>query len=297
MGQQAVRVGVVDIGTNSMRLLIRDEDREYGRWVEVTGLGRGVDATGRLSEEAMERTVPVLRGFGEQMTALGVERRSAVATSATRDAANREQFLDRAEKALGFRPDVISGVEEGLLAFDGATSDLLVSGPEMVTDIGGGSTEFVMYDTVFSIDMGSVRLTDRMSKEYPLSDKAWEEAMEMAWSAFDEVRGVAIGTHIGVAGTWTSLAAIAQELARYDDARVHGYVLDELGLDRVVDMLCDMTLGEIEAIPSLDPKRAPVIRAGSIVAHAVMGVLDVEETVISVRDTLDGLALQLLDVT
>ena len=297
MGQQAVRVGVVDIGTNSMRLLIRDEDREYGRWVEVTGLGRGVDAAGRLSKEGMERTIEVLRRFGVQMSALGVERKAAIATSATRDAANKGVFLERAEKALGVLPDVVSGVEEGLLAFDGATSDLVVPQPAMVTDIGGGSTEFVMYDTVFSIDMGSVRLTDRMSSEYPLGDEEWEEAMEMAWSAFDDVRGVEIGTHIGVAGTWTSLAAIARDLPRYDNIDVHGYVLHELELDRVVDMLCDMTLAEIEAIPSLDPKRVPVIRAGSIVAHAVMGVLDIDQTVISVRDTLDGLAMQLLDVT
>jgi exopolyphosphatase / guanosine-5'-triphosphate,3'-diphosphate pyrophosphatase len=292
-----VRVGVVDIGTNSMRLLVRDEDREYGRWVEVTGLGRGVDATGNLSDEAMERTLQVLGEFGERMSGLSVESRAAMATSATRDAANRDTFLDRAEAALGARPEVISGVEEGLLAFDGATSDLLVAEPVMVTDIGGGSTEFVMYDTVLSVDMGSVRLTDRMSGNYPLGDADWEQATEMAWAAFDDARGLEIGTHIGVAGTWTSLAAIARDLPRYDDAEVHGLVLHQADLDRVVDMLCDMTFEEIEAIPALDPKRAPVIRAGSIVAHAVMGVLDIEETVISVRDTLDGLAMQLLDVT
>lgn len=292
-----MRVGVVDIGTNSMRMLIRDDDREYGRWVEVTGLGRGVDATGRLSDEAVERTVKVLHRFGVQMTALGVERRSAIATSATRDAANREMFLDRAKKALGVRPEVISGVSEGLLAFDGAMSDLLVEEPVVVTDIGGGSTEFVRSDTVISIDMGSVRLTDRMSTDYPLADSDWEEAMAMAWDAFDEVRGIEISSHIGVAGTWTSLAAMAQALPHYDRGKVHGYALHELELDRVVDMLCDMTLAEIEAIPSLDPNRAPVMRAGAIVAHAVMGVLDIEETIISERDTLDGLAMQLLDVT
>jgi exopolyphosphatase/guanosine-5'-triphosphate,3'-diphosphate pyrophosphatase len=289
-----VRVGVVDIGTNSMRLLIRDEDREHGRWVEVTGLGRGVDATGSLSDEAIDRTVRVLEGFGRRMTELNVESRAAIATSATRDAQNRVTFLDLAERALEVRPEVISGVDEGLLAFDGATSDLVVAEPVMVTDIGGGSTEFVMYDTVLSIDMGSVRLTDRMSSEYPLGDAAWEDAMEMAWAAFDDARGLVIGTHIGVAGTWTSLAAIVRELPGYDDADVHGHVVQQADLDRVVDMLCDMTLEEIRAIPSLDPKRAPVIRAGSIVAHAVMGVLDIDETLISVRDTLDGLAMQLL---
>ena len=292
-----MRVGVVDIGTNSMRLLIRDEDREYGRWVEVTGLGRGVDETKQLSEEAMERTLAVLRKFGLQMTALGVEKRKSVATSAAREARNREEFLDRAETALGVRPEVISGVEEGLLAFDGATSDLVVPAPVLVTDIGGGSTEFVMHDTVFSVDMGSVRLTDRMSDVYPLPEKDREIAMEIAWDAFREIANDEFVTHVGVAGTWTSLAAIAQNLPRYDSRKVHGYVLHELELDRVIDMLCDMTLEEIEAIPSLDPKRAPVIRAGAMVAHAVMGVLWIEETIISERDTLDGLAIGLLDVT
>jgi len=292
-----VRVGVVDIGTNSMRLLIRDADREYGRWVEVTGLGRGVDQTKQLSDDAMERTLVALRKFGVQMTALGVEQRKAMATSAARDARNREEFLDRAEAALGVRPDVISGVEEGLLAFDGATSDLSVPDPILVTDIGGGSTELVMYDTVFSVDMGSVRLTDRMSDVYPLPEKDWEMAMEMAWDAFQDIANDELVTHVGVAGTWTSLAAIAQDLPRYDSRKVHGYLLHEFELDRVIDMLCDMTLHEIEAIPSLDPRRAPVIRAGAMVAHAVTGVLHIEETFISERDTLDGLAMQLLDVT
>jgi exopolyphosphatase / guanosine-5'-triphosphate,3'-diphosphate pyrophosphatase len=296
MGQPPVRVGVVDIGTNSMRLLIRDEDREYGRWVEVTGLGRGVDETKHLSEEAMDRTLAVLHKFGVQMRALEVEARSAVATSAAREALNRDQFLDQAEKALGVRPEVISGVQEGLLAFDGATSDFVVAEPVLVTDIGGGSTEFVMYDTVFSVDMGSVRLTDRMSDVYPLPDPDFEEAMGMAWDAFDGIVTDEFVTHVGVAGTWTSLAAIAQDLPKYESRKVHGSVLHEVELDRVIDMLCDMTLPEIEAIPSLDPKRAPVIRAGAIVARAVMGVLWIDETIISERDTLDGLAMGLLDV-
>jgi exopolyphosphatase/guanosine-5'-triphosphate,3'-diphosphate pyrophosphatase len=292
-----MRVGVVDIGTNSMRLLIRDEDQEYGRWVEVTGLGRGVDETKQLSDEAMERTLTILGEFGLRMAALGVEKRKAVATSAAREARNREEFLDRVETALGVRPEVISGVEEGLLAFDGATSDLVVPEPVLVTDIGGGSTEFVMYDTVFSVDMGSVRLTDRMSDVYPLPEREFDKAMELAWEAFRDIANDEFVTHVGVAGTWTSLAAIAQDLSRYDPEKVHGYMLHELELDRVVDMLCGMTLEEIEAIPSLDPNRAPVIRAGAMVAHAVMGVLWIEETIISERDTLDGLAMGLLDVT
>lgn len=292
-----MRVGVVDIGTNSMRLLITDGIQEVGRWVEVTGLGKGVDASGRLDGDAVDRTIEVLGRFGEIMDREGVERRAAMATSASRDAVNREEFLERAETALGVRPEVISGDKEGLLAFDGATTDFLLEEPVWVSDIGGGSTEIVMYDDGYSIQMGSVRLTDRMSSTYPLPERDYEKAMSLAWSAFQGLDFGEVATHIGAAGTWTSLAAIAQDLPAYDPVEVHGYWLDTLDLDGVVDLLCHMTLEEIEAIPSLDPKRAPVIRAGAMVAHAVVGALGVDTTLISVKDTLDGVAMHLLDVT
>lgn len=292
-----MKVGVVDIGTNSMRLLVTDGVQEVGRWVEVTGLGKGVDASGRLDGDAVERTIEVLRRFGERMDREGVERRAAIATSASRDAVNREEFLERTESALGVRPEVISGGREGILAFDGATADFLLEEPVRVSDIGGGSTEVVMYDEGLSIQMGSVRLTERMSSVYPLPDKDYEEAMSLAWASFQEFDFGEVATHIGVAGTWTSLAAIAQDLPAYDPVKVHGYWLDTLDLDGVVDFLCDMTFEEIEAIPSLDPKRAPVIRAGAMVADAVVEALGVDITLISVKDTLDGLAMELLDVT
>jgi exopolyphosphatase/guanosine-5'-triphosphate,3'-diphosphate pyrophosphatase len=292
-----MRVGVVDMGTNSMRLLIRDEDREYGRWVEVTGLGRGVDGTGKLSEEGIERTLPVLERFGVKMTDFAVERRYAMATSATRDASNRKAFLDPAWAALGVRPEVISGGREGILAFDGATADFRVEAPIWVSDIGGGSTEIVMHDDGFSIQMGSVRLTDRISPVYPLPKADREKATEIAEAAFAGYYFGEVATHIGVAGTWTSLAAIAQDLPFYEGMKVHGYQLGTHVLEGVVDLLCDMTLEEIEAIASLDPRRAPVIRAGAIVARAVVGTLDVDSTLISVKDTLDGAAMELLDVT
>jgi exopolyphosphatase/guanosine-5'-triphosphate,3'-diphosphate pyrophosphatase len=292
-----VKVGVVDIGTNSMRLLITDGVTEFGRWVEVTGLGRGVDASGQLSEDAMERTLAVLRRFGSHMTALDVEKRYAMATSATREASNRVEFLDRAEQALSVRPEVISGTREGLLSFDGAEADFVVDEPIVVSDIGGGSTELAIYDEIMSIWMGSVRLTDRMSSAYPLPVPEFEEAMEMAQTPFRGIDFDFVATHIGVAGTWTSLAAIAQDLPRYESSKVHGYWLDTLELDRVVDMLCGMTLGEIEAIPSLDPNRAPVIRGGAMVAHAVAGSIGLDTTLISVKDSLDGAALELLGLT
>jgi exopolyphosphatase/guanosine-5'-triphosphate,3'-diphosphate pyrophosphatase len=245
----------------------------------------------------MERTLAVLRRFGSHMTALDVEKRYAMATSATREASNRVEFLDRAEQALSVRPEVISGTREGLLSFDCAEADFVVDEPIVVSDIGGGSTELAIYDEIMSIWMGSVRLTDRMSSAYPLPVPEFEEAMEMAQTPFRGIDFDFVATHIGVAGTWTSLAAIAQDLPRYESSKVHGYWLDTLELDRVVDMLCGMTLGEIEAIPSLDPNRAPVIRAGAMVAHAVAGSIGLDTTLISVKDSLDGAALELLGLT
>jgi len=292
-----MRVGVVDIGTNSMRLLITDDEEEVGRWVEVTGLGRGVDRTGRLSEDAMAQTLEALEVFGERMTALGVEARAAVATSATRDASNRKVFLDRAELALGVRPEVISGGREGILSFDGATADFDVNEPIWVSDIGGGSTEIVMYDDGFSLQMGSVRLSDRLAAGFPLTSAEYRRATHMAISALSQLDFGEVGTHIGTAGTWTSLAAIAQELPGYDGESVHGYRLDNRELDALVDYLCGITLEETAAIPSLDPRRAPVIRCGAIVARAVVDVLGVETTVVSLKDSLDGLAKELRALT
>jgi exopolyphosphatase/guanosine-5'-triphosphate,3'-diphosphate pyrophosphatase len=280
-----------------MRLLITDGVTEFGRWVEVTGLGRGVDATGRLSEDAMDRTLAALRKFGLQMTTLGVEKRYAMATSASRDASNRDEFLDRAEQALGVRPEVISAAREGRLSFDGAEADFAVDDPILVSDIGGGSTELVIHDEVMSIQMGSVRLADRMSSLYPLPEREWEKAMEMARAPFQGIGFDFVATHIGVAGTWTSLAAIAQDLPRDEPSKVHGFWLDTFGLDELVDSLCAMTLEEIEAIPSLDARRAPVIRAGAMVAHAVAGSIGLDATLISLKDSLDGAALDLLGLT
>ncbi len=285
---------MVDIGTNSMRLLITDGTEVFGRWVEVTGLGQGVDETGVLSEEAMDRTVAALGRFGGQMAVAGVDARAAIATSATRDASNREQFLNRAELALGVRPEVISGGREGILSFDGATIDFDVEGPVWVSDIGGGSTEIVMYDDGYSIQLGSVRLTERLGAGFPLTTSELRRARHLAAAALTGYEFGEVVTHIGVAGTWTSLVAISLDLDPYDDEAVHGRVLTTTELNRLVEFRAGLTLEQTEAIASLDPRRAPVIRCGAIVAEAVVEVLGVDSTLISVKDSLDGLAAELL---
>jgi len=289
-------VGVVDIGTNSMRLLITDGETELGRWVEVTGLGRGLDSSGSLSEDAIARTIEILEKYGQMMDRHGVEKSLAIATSASRDAANREAFFDRAESALGVRPTLISGDTEGRYAFAGATGDLELERPIIVTDIGGGSTEFVTADTVRSVDMGTVRLGDRSLPRRPPSQSELAEAMFTTDQAFGEVRVGDVGSHVGVAGTWTSLAAIGLELDSYDRDAVHGsrLTIDDIG--DLVARLSKMTIEQTRRIPSLDPKRAPVILPGAIIARAVMGTLGVDETIVSESDTLDGAAMELIGI-
>lgn len=288
-------VGVVDIGTNSMRLLITDGTTETGRWVEVTGLGRGVDDRGALSEEAMARTLRVLARYGRLMTDHQVGRRAAIATSATRDASNRDEFLTRATDALGVRPEVVTGRREGSLAYAGALLDLEPGATPTVSDIGGGSTEFVTANRTLSVDIGSVRLTDRMLAERPASPGDVRRARDHVLELFAEV-GIVEDELVGVAGTWTSLAAVDLDLAMYDRERVHHHRLTRASLDRLVERLAEMTIVETAAIPSLDPARAPVILAGSVVAECVLEVTGAPSALVSERDTLDGLAAALMDL-
>jgi exopolyphosphatase/guanosine-5'-triphosphate,3'-diphosphate pyrophosphatase len=258
-----VKVAAVDIGTNSMRLLvvhlIGGGLAELGRYERVTGLGRGVDATGELSEEAMDRTLLALSEFGGRMREMGVERRRAVATSASRDARNREMFFDRAELALGVRPEVISGDEEAALAFGGATSRTGEPAPHLVIDIGGGSTEFVTIEGGRSFDVGSVRLTDRVLTARPAPPGQVGASRALVAEMFLPVTPF-VGSVIGVAGTWTSLARIHHG----DSNLVRLSLADITGL---VERLSGLTEEQTAALPGLDPARAPVILAGAVIAE------------------------------
>lgn len=283
----------VDIGTNSMRLLIVDADGvELGRWATVTGLGRGLDASGRLAPEAIDRTVDVLAEYGRLAAEAGVTRARAVATSASRDAANRDEFFDRAEAALGFRPELIGGNEEAVLSYLGATSDTDRPAPYVVIDIGGGSTEFVWESdgavTGHSIDIGSVRLTDRLLGHRPVAFDELEDAARHVAALFDSVPVPSVGTAIGVAGTWTSLGAIAQDLAVYDREKVHDWPLGRAEVERLIGLFASQSVEETAAIPAIDPARAPVILAGAVIARETMRHLATLEVVVSERDLLDG---------
>lgn len=291
-----MNVGVVDIGTNSMRLLITDGLVEAGRWSVVTGLGKGVDATGLLSDAAMEKTLLTLSDFGRLMDDHRVERRVAIATSASREAANREVFFDQAESAIGVRPALISGEQEAKMAYKGALSGVDGAQPVLVSDIGGGSTELVTHDWADSIDVGTVRLSERILRERPPSETEMRQASDHLSQTFEVLEPGEVRTHIGVAGTWTSLSAMAQNLPAHRRDEVHGSSLCLDSARGLVERLSRMTLEETRAIASLDPNRAPVILAGSMIAVAVMTKLGVTTTIVSKRDTLDAAAMELIGI-
>ncbi|MEX1038205.1 MAG: exopolyphosphatase [Acidimicrobiia bacterium] len=293
MVESALNVGVVDIGTNSIRLLITSLQAEVGRWVEVTGLGHGVDRTGMLSESAVAATLDVFAGFGSLMDRYDVRRRKAIATSASRDAANRDEFFVSAGDLLGVMPTLITGAEEAFYAFTGATRSMADRSRVVVSDIGGGSTEFVTSETSASVDVGSVRLTDRILVDRPSTASQIEKAAQHVRELFAGVPA-GNGDAIGVAGTWTSLAAVSLQLPDYDRASVHGHQLDRRDLELLVHTLSGMTIEETASIPALDPRRAPVILAGAVIAREVLHHLDMDEIKVSERDTLDGVAAELL---
>lgn len=297
-----MRVGAVDIGTNSMRLLVAEVVGSDVHWLDrrttVTGLGSGVDAEGSLGEEAMQRTLQVLAGYGQALAGAEVAASRAIATSATRDASNREEFLDRAEQALGSRPEVITGEEEAGLAFAGATRSIDIPPPYVVVDIGGGSTEFVFGGDEItyrqSIDIGSVRLTDRVLPDRPVPVEQLAAAQDLAAELLGPVElPVAPNGVMGVAGTFTSLSAISQDLPAYDPARVHGSTLTVTRIAELVLYLSLLSEGETAAIPSLDPARAPVILAGAVVAEEAVRRCGAGEVRVSEHDSLDGIALEL----
>ncbi|HSG80530.1 MAG TPA: Ppx/GppA phosphatase family protein [Acidimicrobiia bacterium] len=299
-----MRVAAVDIGTNSTRLLIAEGTAQGLRWIErraiVTGLGKGVDALAWLSDERMDATTAVLQAYRQAASAAGAERIRAVATSAVRDAVNREVFLGRAEAALGVRPDLISGDAEARLSFLGATAELDGEPPYLVIDPGGGSTEFVLGTTepdfVTSVDIGSVRLTERSLPSRPsdpLDVVAASASVEAMFWAID--LPAAPGTVVGVGGTYTSLGAIALDLPAYDRLQVHGSVLPLERLTALVGELAAMTVEETAAIPSLDPARAPVLLGGAVVAEAALRRSGSDRIVVSEADILDGIAQELLE--
>lgn len=279
-------MAVVDIGTNSTRLLVTDGSRSLERRAEVTGLGRGVAASGRLEDSAIRGTCDVLAAYRRLAGRHDADVVEAVTTAAARSAGNTDEFLDAATRALGVTPRVISGEEEARLAFEGATSDLGGDGWTVV-DVGGGSTEIVSGESWVSLDLGSVRTTEEFLVDDPPPPSQVAAALEDARRVLAGSRPAA--RVAGVAGTWTSLAAIEVGEDAYDPERVHHTVLSRERVRRLMERLAAMPVREREQLGGLEPARAPVIAGGAVVALAVSEALDCD-IVVSERDLLDGLA-------
>ena len=292
-------VAAVDCGTNSTRLLIGDGRRSVERLMRITRMGEGVDATGRLAPQAIDRVVGVLREFRSSMDRHGVTRCRVTATSAARDAANRDEFFDVAEAVLGHRPELLSGIEEGRLSFAGATTDLdPVDGPFLVLDIGGGSTEFVVGTTevegTLSCDIGCVRLTEQWIEHDPPLPEELVACLSIAEGHVDDVLRVvpaAAGarTLVGLAGTVSCVAAVEIGLATYDRDRIHHFRLSREAVEDVFRTLATETRAERLENLGMEEDRADVIVGGLAILVKVMRQMGFAECLVSESDILDGL--------
>ncbi len=302
-------LAAVDCGTNSTRLLVSEgrgrDRRALDRRATITRLGQGVDATGRLDPAAIERTVHVLREYQSSMDHHGVTAVRMTATSAARDAANSDAFFDAAEAAIGVRPELISGEEEGNLSFLGATAELdPVDGPFLVVDIGGGSTELIVgstqVDGVRSLDVGCVRITEKhLASDPPAAEELSNAIAEVRDGLDDVLRELpatqAARTVVGLAGTITSVVAIELGLDHWDRDAIHHFRLTRAAAEDVFRTLATEPLRDRVHNPGLEAARADVIVGGCCVLVAVFRSLGIDEMVVSESDILDGLVYRLAE--
>jgi len=309
------RVAAIDCGTNSIRLLVADVDRTAGtlvdldRRMEVVRLGQGVDRTGRIAPEAMARTLDAAQRYGRICDDLGVEAVRFVATSASRDAENRDEFVAGVRDALGVEPEVVEGTEEAALSFRGATGVLAARhpGPYLVVDLGGGSTELVLGaaapEAAFSMDVGCVRITERHLLGDPPTPDEITAARSDVRAALDEAATVVpLGkavTLVGLAGSVTTVTAHALGLPTYQPARIDGAVLPVETVLAACDDLLARSHAQRAELGFMHPGRVDVIGAGALVWHEVVSrVRDdvaaaggrLTEVVTSEHDILDGIA-------
>jgi len=307
-GSSPERVASIDCGTNSTRLLVAELDADgrlvtLERLMRITRLGRGTDATGRLDPAAVERTVDVLREYREVMDRFGVAdgRVRIAATSAARDASNRDEFFDAAEAVVGARPELLSGAQEAQLSFLGATSDLDKDlGPFLVMDIGGGSTETAVGTTeaeaFLSLDIGCVRLTEKYLLHDPPLPEELSNCLSVIEAYFKDLEREVPSLHdartfVGLAGTITTAAAVEIGLVTYDSAKIHHFVLTKKAAEDVFRTLATETVEERKDNPGLDPARADVIVGGLCIFVQALRQFDLDECLVSEADILDGLAL------
>ncbi|MEV7594722.1 Ppx/GppA phosphatase family protein [Streptomyces sp. NPDC089922] len=307
------RVAGIDCGTNSIRLLVADCDPATGELVEldrrmtIVRLGQGVDRTGRLAPEALERTFAACREYAGIIKELGAERVRFVATSASRDAENREDFVRGVVEILGVEPEVISGDQEAEFSFTGATRELAahehLARPFLVVDIGGGSTEFVVGDdhvrAARSVDVGCVRMTERhLVVDGVVTDPPSEEQIAAIRADIEAALDLAAETVplteartlVGLAGSVTTLAGIALGLPAYESSAIHHSRISHEQVREITERMLTSTHDERAAIPVMHPGRVDVIGAGALVLLAIMERTGAEEVVVSEHDILDGIA-------
>jgi len=299
------RVAAIDCGTNSIRLLVADVDTEAGtlvdldRRMEIVRLGHGVDATGRLGDEALARAFAACDRYAEVLRDLGAQRVRFVATSASRDAENRDDFVRGVLARIGVEPEVVSGDEEARLSFAGATRGLTgAEAPYLVVDIGGGSTEFVVGTaepvSARSVDVGCVRLTERHLRDDPPTGAQIEAVIadiDVAIALAAQV--VPLGdarTLVGLAGSVTTAAALALGLEEYDAAAIHGARISAAAIAEVSDRLLASTHAQRAAEPVIHPGRVDVLGAGVLVLRRILDVTGLPEVLVSEHDILDGIA-------
>jgi len=306
------RVAGIDCGTNSIRLLIAEstetgELAEVDRRMQIVRLGQGVDSTGQLAPEALERTFAATREYAALCRENGVTAMRFVATSATRDARNRDDFVDGVRDILGIEPEVVDGAQEAALSFAGATSGIAAPGPYLVVDLGGGSTELVLGSKdgvakAFSMDIGSVRLTERHIRADPPTPAECSAASADIDRALDEAAGTVpidqARTLVGVAGTITTITAHALRLPEYRRERIHAAMISVEQLTAACADLIAMDREQRSALPYLHPGRVDVIAAGALIwqrlLERVSAASGIDVAVTSEHDILDGIAMSLV---
>jgi exopolyphosphatase/guanosine-5'-triphosphate,3'-diphosphate pyrophosphatase len=301
-----MRVAAIDCGTNSIRLLIADvaDGRlvDVARRMEIVRLGEGVDRTGRLSDEALARTRKALIGYAAEIAELGVGAVRMCATSASRDASNAQEFRDMVRGVLGVDPEVITGQEEARLSFVGAVTGLDAGRPYLIVDIGGGSTEFVTgsgdVEHAVSMDIGCVRMTERHLHGDPPGaaeiEAATADITAAVEAALAAVPGRSARTMVGLAGSVTTVTALAQNLSSYDASRIHHARVSYADVAKVTADLLAMPVARRLALPVIHPGRADVIGAGALILRTIMERSGQSEVVASEHDILDGIAFSLI---
>lgn len=312
-----MRVAAIDIGTNSVLLLIAEKRDEVLVPVleraTITRLGQGVDKARKLASEAVDRTLACLSRYADDIRAEGATEVAAVGTSAMRDAEGGQAFREAAAEILGVEPRVVSGRVEAELTFEGALTGLGLKGPVTVFDVGGGSTEIVTGDGdgklshATSLDIGSVRLTERHIRSDPPTSDEIRRVRDDVRASLERTGFQPRGALVGVAGTVTTIAAFARDVAPYDPVRVHGTRLSRAEVDRASASLAALTLAERRALRAIDPARADVIVAGALLVSellawaedarrvADLGISRVSELVVSDRGVRWGLARRMVE--